>query len=128
MTPEAFFALAERLSAGLTGDEVLFCNLGGEVSDFVRLNRNRVRQAGAVRAAGLTLTLIAGARQAEAAFDLSGDSETDLALGRELLGRLRERLAVLPDDPYLQYATQPSAGMAHQELRRCRRLKRPSQP
>ncbi|BCU06008.1 hypothetical protein Atep_06850 [Allochromatium tepidum] len=58
-------ALAERLSAGLTGDKVLFCNLGVEVSDFVRLNRNRVRQAGAVHAAGLTLTLIAGAHQAE---------------------------------------------------------------
>ncbi|NVZ07823.1 peptidase [Allochromatium humboldtianum] len=115
MTPDAFFALAERLSAGLTGDEVLFCNLGGEVSDFVRLNRNRVRQAGNVRAAGLTLTLIAGARQAEAAFDLSGDPEADLALGRTLIGRLRERLAVLPDDPYLQYATEPSTGVTCQE-------------
>ena len=106
MSPEAFFALAERLNAGLTGGEVLFTSLDGEASDFVRINRGRVRQGGSVRSAGLGLTLIEGGRQAEAACDLTGDSEQDLARAGALVARLRERLAHLPEDPYLSYSTE----------------------
>ena len=62
-----------RSLPGSRADEHLFCNLGAESSDFVRLNHNRIRQAGSVRSAGLGLNLIDGARQAEAACDLSGD-------------------------------------------------------
>ena len=107
MSPEAFFTLAERLNTGLKGGEVLFTSLDGETSDFVRINQGRVRQGGSVRSAGLGLTLIEGGRQAEAACDLTGDSEQDLARARALVERLRERLAHLPEDPYLSYSTEP---------------------
>ena len=107
MSPETFFDLAGRLEAGLRGEEILFCGLGAETSDFVRLNQGRIRQAGWVRSAGLGLTLIDGARQAEASCDLSGDRDADLARARDLIGRLRERIAQLPDDPYLSFSTQP---------------------
>jgi predicted Zn-dependent protease len=110
MSPQAFFDLAERLFAGLTGDEVLFLDQGAERSDFVRLNQGRIRQGGAVASAGLGITLIDGARQAEASCDLTGDPEGDLARARALLARLRERLPHLPEDPYLCVSTEPWEG------------------
>lgn len=107
---EAFFALADRLRSGIAGQEVLFCSLGGEVSEFVRLNRNRIRQAGQVRTARLGLNLIHGARQVEGSCNLSGEPRADLEQARWLLGRLRERLAHVPEDPFLNYSTDPSEG------------------
>jgi len=105
MNQETFYLLAERLFEGLQGAETLFCGLGWESSDFVRLNHNRIRQAGAVRSAALGLDLIDGARQAQASCDLCGDLDEDLARARHLLGRLRERLAQVPPDPYLNFST-----------------------
>lgn len=110
MMQHAFFALAEQLQDGLTGGEVLFATLGAEDSDFVRLNRNRVRQAGHVRSAVLGLQLVDGERQAEASCDLTGEAAEDLPRARRLLGRLRERLRYVPPDPYLQYCAEPSTG------------------
>lgn len=104
MKQQAFYALADALCGGLRGDEVLFCALAGESSDFVRLNRNRIRQAGGLTRIGLGLTLIVGDRQAEAACDLSGDPAQDLGQARRLLERLRERLPHVPADPYLHYS------------------------
>ncbi len=78
----------------------------------MRLNRNRIRQAGAVSVAGLGLNLIDGGKQAEAVCDLTGDPEQDLARARRLLVRLRERLAFMPEDPYLSYSTEASEGQS----------------
>lgn len=107
MTPDAFFDLAEGLNSWLTGQELLYCALSAETSDFARLNHNRIRQAGSVRTAALGLTLVAGARQAEASCDLTGDLGQDLARARVLLGRLRERLPHVPEDPYLNLSKDP---------------------
>ncbi len=114
MSAERFFELADRLNADLGGAEILFCSVSNEQSDFVRLNRNRVRQAGHVQSAALGLTLIDGARQVEGGCDLTGDPVQDEAQGRRLLARLRERLAHVPVDPYLNYSTEPAESM-----RRC---------
>ncbi len=108
MRDAAFFTLSDHLCQELRGEEVLFCNLEGEDSDFVRLNGNRIRQAGGVSAWGLSLDLIVGQRQAQASCDLSGDRDEDLARARSLLQRLRERLPHVPEDPYLNYATTPT--------------------
>ncbi|WP_296805893.1 metallopeptidase TldD-related protein [Thiocapsa sp.] len=108
MNADAFFALADHLNAELHGAEILFSNLSNESSDFVRLNRNRVRQAGHVGSTALGLTLIEGSRQVEGGCDLSGDPTEDQARARRLLARLRERLAHVPDDPYLSYSAEPS--------------------
>ena len=107
MRQEGFYRLAASVCAGLAGEEVLFCGLGGESSDFVRINKSRIRQAGSVTRAGLGLTLIDGDRQAEASCDLSGDPEEDLSRARRLLGRLRERIPHVPEDPYLSYSREP---------------------
>jgi predicted Zn-dependent protease len=114
MKDAAFFELSDRLGQELRRDEVLLCNLEGEDSDFVRLNGNRVRQAGGVSAWGLSLDLIQGQRQAQASCDLSGDLGEDLVRARTLIERLRERLPHVPADPYLNYSTEP--GESHRLL------------
>ncbi len=102
-----FQELSEKIFALLnSSSEVLLLNFEGEQSDFVRLNRNQIRQAGNVAQHQLSLTLITNQRQAKALFDLSVELETDLALARGILSQLRQQLAFLPEDPYLYYATE----------------------
>ncbi len=105
---EPFYALAAQVFERLHGEEQLFLHLDAEQSDFVRLNRNRVRQAGSVRTRQLGLTLIDGGRQIEGSCDLGGDLVADRALALELLAQLRERIAHLPTDPYLNLSDQPT--------------------
>ena len=112
MSQDAFFELVDRINAKLHGDEVLLCNLSAERSDFVRLNHRRIRQAGSVRSLGLGLTLIDGARQVEGGCDLSGDRQHDIDVAKGLLGRLRERVHLVPEDPYLNYC-QDSGSSEH---------------
>lgn len=107
MRREAFFTLADRLNGRLTGSEVLFAGLGVEESDFLRLSQNRIRQAGSVHGATLGLALIDGGRQADGDCQLSGDADADQARALALLERLRERIAHVPDDPYLNFADTP---------------------
>ena len=48
-TMEAYFAdVAALLDGSLAAGEVYTCRLDAEVSDFVRLNRGKVRQPGTV--------------------------------------------------------------------------------
>ena len=61
-----FRELSDTLCTGLAADEVLLLNYQGEASDFVRLNRNRVRQAGHVLRRSLSLDLLAQWRGLEA--------------------------------------------------------------
>jgi len=133
MTPAIFHDLAEELQQRLCGNEILFSTIDGEDSDFVRLNQNRVRQAGHVRTASLTLTLIDGQRQVAGRCDLSGASiartggtpggnakrashssghfSGDLERASHLLEQLRARLEFMPDDPYLNFSTEPTTSM-----------------
>lgn len=108
MTPEGFFTLAEHLSLRRVTPEILFCRVRVEHSDFVRLNHNRIRQAGQVISCTLDITLMSGARQASGSCELPGQPEQNLAAGTLLLERLRECLPFLPDDPYLHFSTEAS--------------------
>jgi predicted Zn-dependent protease len=101
-----FYELIDTLTRSLTGEEVLLASLDAEQSDFVRLNRNRVRQAGGVLRRSLSLDLIEGARHAAAHTELSGELEADLARLKGLLLELRSQRAHLPEDPHLDYATE----------------------
>lgn len=97
----AFFELADRLTTAAAAGEVLTTSLRGEDSDFVRLSRRRVRQAGHVSERELSLTLTAGSRQASGTLDLTGDAGEDLRRAQEVLAELRAVLPLLPDDPYV---------------------------
>lgn len=106
MFRDYFFELADKLTARLRGDEVLLCSLTGEDSDFVRLNRNRIRQAGSVQQRVLSLDLIKGRRHAAGQLGLSGHMEQDTAQAAALMESLRAQRPHLPEDPYLHYATE----------------------
>jgi predicted Zn-dependent protease len=108
MKRDAFFALCDRLSRELCGNEVLYCNLDGEDSDFARLSRNRIRQAGSVRSRELSLDLVDGKRQVRGICSLSGDTASDLEQARHLIARLRERLPHVPEDPFLNWSNEPT--------------------
>ena len=61
---ESYFReLSEKLCAGVAAGEVLLLNYQGEDTDFVRLNMNKVRQAGQVRQQTLHLDLIINGRE-----------------------------------------------------------------
>lgn len=105
-----FNALADALQSQLRGAEVLLLGLDGEESDFVRLNRGRVRQSGSVTRRSLSVDLIEGERHASGRLELAGSLEQDLPMLHFMLKDLREQRARLPADPYLNYATDGSSG------------------
>jgi len=103
---EAFDRLADDLLAGVQGDEVLLLGFSGEESDFVRLNHSAIRQAGSVSQRVASLELIAGSRHVEGVCTLTGEAEMDARRCRAALAELRERVAHVPADPHLLYATE----------------------
>ncbi len=100
-----FYSLSETLFKKLQGDEQLLLSFEGEDSDFVRLNNNKIRQAGCVSQRSLCLDLIEGKRHAEACVELAGDEQQDIKQLTNTLEKLREQRAFLPEDPYLSFAT-----------------------
>ncbi|HFD12915.1 MAG TPA: hypothetical protein ENJ32_10675 [Crenotrichaceae bacterium] len=102
-----FFALSSALNDLLNADEVLLCTFYGEDSDFVRLNNNRIRQAGSVCQYEFNMQLISGNRHCSASCNISGQYTTALAQLVRLLKTLREQNRHSPDDPYLNYNTTP---------------------
>ena len=117
MMQSYFYELADAVCALLRSSEVLLISFSGEDSDFVRFNRSRIRQAGSVSQAYLSLDLIDGSRHATATRALSSDRETDLAGLAAVLKVLREQLPQLPEDPYLLYAADGTSGEQHGENR-----------
>ncbi|MGE3854220.1 MAG: metallopeptidase TldD-related protein, partial [Planctomycetota bacterium] len=109
MLKDRFFQLADFLTAQLTGREVLLANYSAEDSAFVRFNRSAVRQPGSVNQQSITIDLIDGRRHAGATLTLSGDTAADQHRLSALLGKLREQLPYLPDDPHLLYNETPTS-------------------
>lgn len=101
-----FHAVSDQLVGLLQKDEVLLGNFSAEESDFVRLNKNQVRQAGHVVQRAIGLELIRGRRHAAAAITLAGDLELDRPRLEQTVRELRDRLASLPEDPHLLWSTE----------------------
>jgi predicted Zn-dependent protease len=99
-----FRTFSEKVFSYLHATEVLLLNYSAESSDFVRLNRNKVRQAGHVLQQDVGLNLISGEKQSSAEIQLSGDLAADVDNAKYHLCQIREQLNYLPDDPYLNYA------------------------
>jgi len=103
---ETYFRdVAALLDRSLAGREIYTCRFDAESSDFVRLNRGKVRQPGSVTQRYLRLHLIDGNRHAEQSLTVSGDLVRDSQPIIAGLTRLRGTLADLPQDPHLSYAT-----------------------
>lgn len=93
--------LADHLADRAGPTERWTLSLAAERSDFVRFTKGRVRQAGEVAQAHVTLRWIDGARHAAVRLSLSGDLDVDRGRLDEALSTLRPTVAALPDDPFL---------------------------
>jgi predicted Zn-dependent protease len=103
----AFERLMDALERLCLPGEVFLAGFLGEDSDFVRLNHNRVRQAGHVVQRECRVSLIRGRCEAQGALSLGADRSSDAQRLGALIERLRTQLAVAGDDPHLLYATEP---------------------
>jgi predicted Zn-dependent protease len=101
-----FYRLADFLQSRCSGEEIFLATLDGEDSDFVRFNRSAVRQPGHVSQAYFSLDLVQGSRHVEGEITLCNDFELDSQRLESLLKDLREKIAAVPEDPYLLYSTQ----------------------
>ena len=106
MMQDYFSQLADYLGSLLHGDEIYTCSFEAEDSDFVRLNKSAVRQAGTVTQRALSCDLISGLRHAAGEIALSGDLTLDRPRLASLIDQLRQQLPYLPEDPHLLYATE----------------------
>lgn len=104
---EAFEGLAAATQAGLRGGESFELNLHAEDSEFVRLNRGAVRQAGSVVQRTLSLDLAEGKRHAAGTLTLSGDPAADRERVAALVRELRAQRDELPEDPWLLSPDEP---------------------
>ncbi len=104
-----FNQLADHLNAHITTSEVFLASLSAEESNFVRFNKNAVRQAGSVKQICLTISLIANQRRAERTLTLVGDATQDMPQCLTVLDTLRRTLLELPEDPYLIYNAVPTS-------------------
>ncbi len=101
-----FYELADFAESLLKAPEVLLLGFSGEESSFVRFNRSAVRQAGAVEQRALALHLVAERRRVTTHVTVSGDGSLDRERVRRAVDAARERLGIVPEDPFLNYATE----------------------
>jgi predicted Zn-dependent protease len=96
-----FEAIVAVVQQALAAGERFTATLDAEQTDFVRMNRGKVRQPGSVAQRYLSVRLIAGSRHAEHTLSLSGDLATDSAAVRDAVASLHSVLPELADDPLL---------------------------
>ena len=99
-----FNDVAALLDRSLAPGEIHLCRFDAEISDFVRMNRGKVRQPGTVSQRYLSVRLIHGKRHAEQSLTVTGDLAHDRADILAALAALRGALNDIPDDPHLDYA------------------------
>ena len=96
-----FNALTDTLDRAIAPGERYTAWFAAEESDFVRMNRGRVRQPGTVTQRSLRIQLIRGARHASHRLSLTSVIETDRRAIRHAIDALRVALPDLADDPHL---------------------------
>ncbi len=104
-----FYSLADFINTQIHGGETTLAWLSAEESNFVRFNKNTVRQAGSVKQLTLTLSFIANQRRAESAISLAGIRESDEAMVKATIESLRRDVDDLPEDPYLLFNQTPQS-------------------
>ncbi len=104
-----FYQLADHLHTRTQSGETYLAYLSAEDSNFVRFNKNAVRQAGSVKQMYLSISLVAKQRRAEITLSLSGEAGQDHSMCDAALAQLRSTLLSLPVDPYLLYNIEPAS-------------------
>ena len=98
---QLFNQLSEKLLKSLDADEHMKVSIDGENSQFVRFSQSKVRQAGFVDDASLSISLIKDGRTCSGSFTLTGNTKTDEKTANAELSRLRNEVDTLPKDPYV---------------------------
>jgi len=102
MTVEAYFgSLVDAVAGALAAGERFTATFDAEDTDFVRMNRGKVRQPGTVSQRYLTVRLVRGTRHASHTLSLAGDIAADRTAVRATVAGLRAVLPDLADDPLL---------------------------
>ena len=104
---EQFEALVQWLRAAIKAPEQFTLGYNAESSEFIRFNKAKVRQAGQVQQASLSLKLINEGRHADVSITLGGNPAVDQLRLAQALKQLRETLPLLPADPYLLLTPEP---------------------
>ncbi len=113
MTMQAYFeALAAAIDRSLITGEKHTTWFSGEETDFVRINRGKVRQPGTVSQRYIDIRLIRGQRHASHSLSLSGELDTDVRTVQQAVAGLRDALPDLTDDPYLLLPTTVASSRA----------------
>jgi predicted Zn-dependent protease len=107
---EHFYRLADHVQSQLKGDEKFTAVFTGEESDFVRFNKSAIRQPGTVTQRNFAIDLIVGARHAGGGISLTGDPAIDRSNVTTLVGKLRDLVPFLPEDPHMLFATEVNSG------------------
>lgn len=101
MSAQPFQDLVSWLRDALGEHEQFTLGYAAESSEFIRFNHAKVRQAGQVQQASVSLKLINDGRHADLGITLAGEPQVDRQRLAEGLQQLRETLPLLPADPYL---------------------------
>lgn len=102
---ETFAKNSKILFESLKGDEQASLSLNAEDSQFVRLNKGKARQATAVEQAQVSLLVQTKNKMSKMSFPLTGQLDEDRKRCLLHLGRARNEMEVLPDNPYpIQFA------------------------
>jgi len=104
---EQFEALVQWLRQAVTASEQFTLGYNAEASEFIRFNKGKVRQAGGVQQASLSLKLIDNGRHGDVRVTLAGEPAVDQQRLANALQQLRDTLPLLPADPYLLLNPEP---------------------
>jgi predicted Zn-dependent protease len=101
MMEDYFDSVAAILDRAIETGERYTAWFSAEASDFVRMNRGRVRQPGTVIQQSLRIQLVRGQRHASHSLSLTGTIATDREAIKRAVAALRAALPELADDPHL---------------------------
>ncbi len=100
-----FQSIAKELFKHIQKDEFLIINFDAEESNFVRLNKAKIRQPGNVKQISMSLSLSnRDKRNLKSYVRLNGSFDRDLTTLIKTLNYLRRELPDLPKDPYLLFS------------------------
>ena len=100
-----FSKYCSELFKHIQKDEFLIINFDAEESNFVRLNKAKIRQPGNVKQISMSLSLSnRDKKNLKSYVRLNGSFDRDLATLIKTLNYLRRELPDLPKDPYLLFS------------------------
>ncbi len=98
---EIFNRACEHSFSLLRSDDVLNINFSAEETNFIRLNKSKVRQISSVEQASFEMDLLCGQKKASLSLDLCADEGSNTELITKHLEELKREVDSLPDDPFI---------------------------